>query len=211
MAITPLPAVDKDSPTHHILSHLQHIIAINPASSTLAFYDQITGFYSGKEKANSVTGWPGHQNYKTYSDFLNFPLKSASTRVGLFATFVESWVRVEGGWTDMDQHAWVGIVARCQNGKGKILVFWDPNSDEYLEDATTKGGVTWKNTLIGGQRRLVERCKERKLKVKEIWIGGTGNRGRQECLSRSLERMGWLAAEGGFKVDKLEEMGFTKL
>src|SRR4051794_5014655 len=115
MATTPLPAVHKDSPIHDILSHLQHIIAINPASSTLAFYDQISGFYSGKEKANSVTGWPGHQDYKTYSDFLNFPLNGASTRIGLFATFTESWVGVEGDWTNMGQHAWVGLVAGCQN------------------------------------------------------------------------------------------------
>jgi hypothetical protein len=209
-----LKLIHKDSPMSDLLLHLRFIIDhVNPSTSRLVFYDQIASFYSGKEKANSVSGWPGHANNKTFSDFLNSRLDGASARVGLFTTFIESWVGYgEAGWRKMSMHAWIGILVTGRRGKGKILVFWDPNGDEYLKRAAnTPNGVTWKNTLAAGQKRLLEKCKERRHKVEEVWLGGSGNKGQTKCLRLSLTWMRWLAAEGDLEVERLEQMGFTRL
>ena len=211
MATPILPPINKDSPISDLHIHLQDIINnINPPTSTLAIYDHIASFYSGKEKTNSINGWPGHKDNKTFADFLNFKIDDATTRIGLFTTFNQTWVGAKVHWSKIQMHAWVGIVANTSEGKGKVVVFWDSNAKEYLEKARKKPKFSWKTTLAGGQKRFLERCKDRKINVKEIWLGGLGNEGKEDCLKLSLDWMKEMVKVGKFEVEKLKDMGFEK-
>lgn len=138
-------------------------------------------FKDGAAKANWRT-FHDTQAFHTFAYWIKEKMEvgpNLTCRVGFFCTWTTSWVgKATTEWKGLPWHAWGAALRPCQEfDSGKELIIWDSNF--YIKHSSSK--PVHLSQLLGMQRNLVAFL-DKQVKLRKIYIGGDGNKGKGICM-----------------------------
>jgi hypothetical protein len=168
---------------------------------------QIPIAYSSREQKNQLTHFEQSQERGTLANWTRQPLGGATCRIGLFTTWLDTWVGRTKQFQKESLHVWAAVLTWEKSKHGKHLTIYDSNSDLF-----SKEEITTKDLFLGKQRELIRYLIEKeKYKIVDIWVGGKGNTDQGICLEVTANWVQEVAQAGGVDIDNLKRNGFKRV
>ncbi|MCJ1254973.1 hypothetical protein MMC24_002789 [Lignoscripta atroalba] len=208
------PRVESSEISKFLRSYQQHQKSSFPTALNHVFiHPNVVSFPTSANRVNRGDGSNVNDYRETYSEFWRTKHgdDKCTTVVGLFSTWLETWVGKKAGeWMDGNWHCWGVAVMKNPEGYGKHLLIWDCNAGNRPLDLTA---IRPHQFMLGTQVKLIQYAKAQG-KIDGVWYGGTMNVGEDDqCVHLTMEWIRSMAGmeDVGFVEEKVTALGFRRV
>ncbi|KAL8963724.1 MAG: hypothetical protein Q9183_004977 [Haloplaca sp. 2 TL-2023] len=161
----------------------QEAFAGGPGGSSPYIHPRMLSYLSEESQAYWTQGAhdqekPGDRDYLW--KFWKSVSRQASTRIGVFTTWLQSEVKYGTPRPGQEWHCWGAALVSGPKKQGKHLFIWDPAGGGFHPE-----GIKASKLLLGSQMRLVREI-QKNFSLRSLWLFQGEDRQR-ECLKLTMK------------------------